>query len=123
MNFIPNAAGKYSASITGENGCSALSATKNLNTIPATPGNISGPKYITGGQQAIIYRTQKIAGLTYNWTVPPDATIVAGQGNWAIRVNWGFTNGNVTVSAINGCGASPAKLKKIFLSEIGRAHV
>lgn len=117
MTLMGYITGKYSVLIKGESGCSAQSNLFSLSTFPAQPSAIRGPQYVTGGQQNIIYKVQKVPGLTYNWTVPPDATIVAGQGNYAIRVNWGFTTGLITVAAANSCGQSAIRKKKVNISE------
>lgn len=116
MQFFATATGKYTATVTGENGCSAQSPLFSVNTFPAQPAAIKGPKFVSAGQQGIIYYVQRVKGLTYNWTVPPDATITAGQGKFAIRVNWGFSDGQVTVTAANGCGASLPGIRRVRVS-------
>ena len=116
MQFFATSTGKYAALVIGENGCTAQSPLFSVNTFPAQPAAIKGPKFVSGGQQGIIYYVQKVKGLTYNWTVPPDATIVAGQGKFAIKVNWGYSNGPVSVTAANGCGASLARIKQVKVS-------
>lgn len=113
MQIFAYITGKYSVLIKGDNGCNAQSGIFSLSTFPAQPSAIRGPQYVSGGQQNIIYKVQKVPGLIYNWSVPPDATIVAGQGNYAVKVNWGFTTGLITVTASNSCGQSAVRKKRV----------
>jgi hypothetical protein len=43
------------------------------------------------------------ANTYYNWTVPSDATIVSGQGTATILVQFGVTDGNISVDIITDC--------------------
>lgn len=43
------------------------------------------------------------AETTYNWSVPPGATITSGQGTTNILVTFGNTAGNVSVDVANAC--------------------
>jgi PKD-like domain/Secretion system C-terminal sorting domain/NHL repeat len=117
MQFAANAIGKYSAFVKGETGCSAQSPLFNVTTVPAQPSTIKGPGLVSVQQQGIIYHVTKVKGLSYNWTVPADATIVNGQGTYAIKVNWGFSNGLVTATAINGCGPSALRKKQVKIMQ------
>ena len=80
-------------------------------TSPATPDSIAGPRNVCsllGTNQT--YTCSAVAGSTsYNWSVPSGTTLVSGQGTTSITLNipsTGFTLGNLSVSAVNGCGAS-----------------
>ena len=79
-----------------------------------TPGTISGQNAICGTPSSLPYSIPAVAGATsYNWSVPPGATIAGGQGTIAITVNYpgGSTSGNVSVTASNGtCTTSPSVL-------------
>lgn len=80
----------------------------------STPGAISGQTSICGTPSNVPYSVGAVAGATsYNWTVPPGASIAGGQGTTAITVNFpgGSTSGDVTVSASNGsCSTAPSVL-------------
>lgn len=43
--------------------------------------------------------------VTYDWSVPHHATILSGQGTDQIEVQFGPTEGNVSVSVVNECGS------------------
>ena len=81
--------------------------------IPATPIEIDGE---TGVCQLLgstaTYATPPIPNATsYIWTVPAPATIVGNANGSSIVVSYpstGFTGGNITVAAFEGCGASKA---------------
>ncbi|MEZ4972412.1 MAG: T9SS type A sorting domain-containing protein [Cyclobacteriaceae bacterium] len=50
------------------------------------------------------------ASTTYNWTVPPGATITSGQGTTSILVTFGNTAGNIAVDISNECETVPVTL-------------
>ncbi|MES2284988.1 MAG: hypothetical protein V4547_04805 [Bacteroidota bacterium] len=56
---------------------------------PAAPGAITGLSPVTSGSTGIVYSISPVAGATtYTWTVPPCATITAGQGTTSITVSF-----------------------------------
>lgn len=58
----------------------------------------------------MVYSITPVSGAdSYTWTVPSDATIVSGQGTISITVNFGSSSGNISVTADNDCGSSPAQ--------------
>ncbi|MES2141165.1 MAG: hypothetical protein V4511_15770, partial [Bacteroidota bacterium] len=70
-------------------------------------GPISGSTNPCQSSTGNVYSIPAVPGSTgYNWTVPAGATITSGAGTPSIIVNFGTTNGNVCVSAINGCEVS-----------------
>lgn len=75
---------------------------------PAAPV-ISGNDTICGNATEV-YSMPNVPGATaWNWTVPPGATITAGQNSGSITVNWGnSTGGQVCVTVSNACGPSGA---------------
>lgn len=117
LELFANSTGKYSAQVKAENGCIAQSPLFSLNTYPPQPSTIRGPNFVSAQQQGVIYKVTKTPGLSYNWSVPADATIVAGQGTFGIKVNWGFSTGQVVVNAVNGCGQSLQRKKRVNVSE------
>jgi hypothetical protein len=76
-----------------------------VSPLPATPGPINGPNAVCNNTTHD-YSVTAVTGLTYNWTVPMDATITSGQGTATVTVQWGLTPGVVSVTAQNTCGAS-----------------
>jgi hypothetical protein len=100
-------------SVRAVNGCGSsaarsLSITRN---VVATPSVISGQTSGVCGLSSVTYTVTAVAGNTYNWTVPSNITILSGQGtaSLSIRINSGFTTGNLSVTASNGCGSSTAR--------------
>jgi len=61
----------------------------------ASPVEILGSEFVRANETALSYSVGNIVGGSYNWTVPADAQITAGQGTNAITVNWGATEGEV----------------------------
>ncbi|MBK7968218.1 MAG: T9SS type A sorting domain-containing protein [Bacteroidetes bacterium] len=100
--------------VTGTSNCGIVSAARCKtvsSTLPLTPGNISGAS--TGVcNQTITYSVPALSGVTsYNWTAPIGATVVSGQGTNTVDISYpnGFSNGQLCVTAQNGCGISAAR--------------
>ncbi|MEO8086617.1 MAG: T9SS type A sorting domain-containing protein [Bacteroidota bacterium] len=94
-------------SVSATNGCGTGTA-RNLTVIgkPGTPAAISG-NTIPCANGVEYYSTAGSAGATnYNWTVPSGAVILGPPNGASILVQWGATNGNISVQATNSCGAS-----------------
>lgn len=84
---------------------------------PPAPGTVAGNQTPCQNATGITYSIAQVAGATsYTWSVPSGATITAGQGTTGIVVNWGTTNGNVSVTASNNCGTSTAQILAVALS-------
>ncbi len=93
-------------SVTAANACGVSAAqTRMLNLVPGAPGQITGFTSVMPGQSGLVYSVEQLPGMSYEWTVPSSATIVSGQSTNMITVNWGITNGDVTVTAKNSCNA------------------
>jgi hypothetical protein len=75
---------------------------------PEAPGAItqSDPKPCKG--ETVTYSTAQVGTLTYQWTLPPNASLINGQGTSTITVIWNSSvPGQVCVKAINvGCESS-----------------
>lgn len=87
---------------------------------PGIPGPITGDKLFCPGVSGIPYSIATVSGAnTYNWTVFTGATIIAGQGSKAIKVDmpvFPVFNQNISVTAVNSCGSSsPSVLSGITL--------
>ncbi|MFT3908131.1 MAG: T9SS type A sorting domain-containing protein [Ferruginibacter sp.] len=87
---------------------------------PSTPGLISGPSnacpYISPDGVAATYSVVPVANAaSYTWTVPANVIGLTGQGTNSISFIYppGFTSGNVSVTATNGCGTSTARSLQI----------
>jgi gliding motility-associated-like protein len=77
--------------------------------VPLLPPNvIVGPSTVCAGATGVVYHTAPVAGaIAYQWIVPAGATIVSGQGDTTITVNFGTaTAGNIVVNSFNGCNYS-----------------
>jgi gliding motility-associated-like protein len=69
------------------------------------PNVVTGPASICAGANSVTYSTSPVSGaIYYEWSVPPGATIVSGQGDTTIIVNFGTaSSGAVSVLTFNGC--------------------
>ncbi|MBL0103780.1 MAG: T9SS type A sorting domain-containing protein [Bacteroidetes bacterium] len=88
---------------------------------PKIADEISGP---TGACNSIpassiaYYEIDSVFGTSYyHWSVPPGASITAGQGTPQITVDYfGASSGNVSVVAENTCGNSPSRILSIVVN-------
>ncbi|MCB9232352.1 MAG: T9SS type A sorting domain-containing protein [Bacteroidia bacterium] len=78
-----------------------------IENIPSAPGTISGDNSLCINDTAV-YSVTFVNGLTYNWSAPTGATVNAGQGTNQATIIFGSNDGNVSVTATNMCGTSPA---------------
>jgi hypothetical protein len=109
-NITVTSVGTFTVAVTDSKGCtgSASATTTTQNTLPATPGPI------TGASSNVCNSTQTytIAAVSnasrYVWTVPGGVTIISGAGTTSINVSFGsgFTGGDISVAAANSCGQS-----------------
>ncbi len=84
-------------------------------SIPVRPNSISGAALACDGDVATYSVAAVARAASYNWTVPAGASITGGQGTNIITVQYSnsFTGGSITVSASNGCGTGPERMKTI----------
>lgn len=85
---------------------------------PAAPGAITGQVNICVNTHGLVYTIDEVSGaLGYYWTVPDGATIVAGSNTTSITVDYSLSaqSGNITVAALNSCGAGPASSLAVTL--------
>jgi hypothetical protein len=104
--------------------CSGTSAAKTLAitkvAVPGTVGTISG---VTAGACSAETRTYTVAALTnttsYNWTAPANASILSGQGNTSVVVQFaaGFTTGTLSVKGVN-CSGTSVTARTLALSNV-----
>ena len=95
--------------VTAATSCGGPSAASCLTvgTTPAATGEILGNVVVCAGDAGVVYTIESVPGVgTYNWTVPADITITAGQGTTTITVDvgGGFTSGQICVEGQNECG-------------------
>ncbi len=102
----------YQCVVTGI--CGAVisnSATLTVNSAPAAPAAITGTAIQCPGLTLQAYSITAVPNATtYTWTVPAGWTITGGAATTGITVTTGAAgqNGNITVTAGNGCGTSAA---------------
>lgn len=90
--------------------------TINLLDVPVL-GSVSGLAAVCKGAVETYSVPSLGTGTTYDWTVPPLATITAGQGTSLIQVSWGQSNsGLVCCTARNDCGASVQSCQFVTLA-------
>jgi hypothetical protein len=97
--------------VTASNNC-GTGPTSGLNVegAPGMPGNITGLVSVCQHQNNVTYSISAVSGATsYTWTVPPGAQIKSGQGTTIIKVRFGTSAGNITVTADNACGSGAAR--------------
>ncbi|HKR05174.1 MAG TPA: T9SS type A sorting domain-containing protein, partial [Bacteroidia bacterium] len=82
---------------------------------PATPSVISGASSAVCAGTTGTYSVTNVAGVTYNWTAPANASIASGQGTNSVSVSFSalFTSGSLTVSGSNACGTSALRTLSI----------
>ena len=112
-------AGNYQYTVTDTYGCSAItggSIAAGTGTAPAIPGNITGQSYNLCGGGNYTYTVPSVSGATsYNWIIPPGFSIVQNNGRSAvIKVPATFSSAVISVSAVNGCGTSPARAVTVY---------
>lgn len=97
--------------VDAENSCGTSGARcLTITGPPAQPAAISGPAEVCMKQKNVNYSVAPLPNVdTYQWTVPMQASIIAGQGTPSIVVNFGNKAGNIIVRAINSCGNSAAQ--------------
>ena len=94
-------------SVSASNTCGTSKATSEaLSSIPAKPGNITGPSNVTAKQRGVVFSVPAVNGLSYKWSCPAGAKITSGLNTNSITVDWGNNSGNVNCKAVNACGTS-----------------
>ena len=112
-------------SVTASNGCVAGSPVRTLavtvtSAALVTPGTITGSQTPVPGQTGFVYSIVPVTGATsYTWSYSgTGVTIASGQGTASVVLDFGCgsTNGNISVTASNGClVTSPARTLAITL--------
>lgn len=89
-----------------------------LTALPAAPGAITGNTIPCEGITTSYTIAAVTGATTYTWTVPAGSSIVSGQGTVSASVLWGPNSGDVTVTAGNSCGNSPASQLAVTVSPL-----
>jgi uncharacterized protein (TIGR02145 family) len=98
-------------SVRSENNCGFSEYAKlsvSMCQIPSSPVAIYGKSsVIFNAHDEVYYVEPNSQATSYNWKVPPGATIVSGQGTPSIVVNFQTQGGKISVRSENSCGNSP----------------
>ncbi|MBK9047405.1 MAG: PKD domain-containing protein [Bacteroidetes bacterium] len=106
--------GTYSVTLIATNnaGADTLLKTNYITVLgaPNAPSAFSGNDIVCKNTTGNIFSVINSAGTNYTWSVPGGATITSGQGTNLIVVEFSGSavNGNICVTANNGCGISSA---------------
>jgi hypothetical protein len=80
-----------------------------VDALPSDPGSITGPDSVCRSTDGIVYSISPVADATsYSWSLPAGTLIDGPSTGNSITVDFGpaAADGNITVSAVNGCGNS-----------------
>ncbi len=88
------------------------------NEIPSEPSGISGESVVCENETNLIYQTNHVEGVSFQWTVPDDWTISQGQGTNMVTLIAGSLSGDIMVVAENACGASNEVAHSVAVIEI-----
>lgn len=82
----------------------------NFTSPPAlgNPGPVTGSPEVCGGASGIIFHLSPVPGaFSYHWNVPAGASIVSGQGDTLIVIDFGnSSSGYIQVQTFDGCNLS-----------------
>ncbi len=74
---------------------------------PSSPLTPDGVASVCSGEPGTSYGVPPVDGATYyRWTLPDGSNVINGFGTNVIQAIMGYTDGNVCVAAVNGCGVS-----------------
>ncbi len=80
-----------------------------VNALPDDPGPVTGNADVCRNSAGIVFSVDPVLHATsYIWSIPSGAAITSGSNTNSITVTFGAgaASGNVTVTAVNGCGTS-----------------
>jgi beta-glucanase (GH16 family) len=67
---------------------------------------IEGPLFFTPGETGLEFSFPALHNTSYLWSVTGDATIVSGENNPSVVVDWGLNSDTVKLEIQNTCGTS-----------------
>lgn len=109
ISFESNQAGSEDIAVTvqlmGEEG-SGSGSVDIFDAEPSMPGSIVGPAEICAHHAAVFEVPDQPNTASFEWIVPPGASVFSGQGESQAVIGFGDQSGTVSVSAINVCGES-----------------
>ena len=120
ISFGNQAAGTYTVSGTNVGGTTPMSgnAVVTMTSLPATPVFSTGAATQCSGTTNQVYSVAEVPTATsYNWTLPAGWTITGGNGTREITATVGTNGGTVSVTATNSCGAGPAGILNVTVSQ------
>ncbi len=109
MRFIPGESAEITESATDDTIYIhySLGGTSPCSAPPDPPASIEGPASVCEMAMGIGYAVPPVAGATYYyWGLPAESYIASGAGSNSVVVNFGSTDGNISVSSYNDCGTS-----------------
>ena len=108
----PSSTSTYTITVTDANGCSDTDdVTVTVHPLPST-SSITGNSTPNCNATGESYTVTPTTGSTYAWTVPAGASIASGGTTNSITVDFGSSNGNISVTETNthGCEGSTRSL-------------
>jgi hypothetical protein len=111
-------------SVTASNACGASSATTKsitVNPLPTQATAITGSNTVCQGVNSVVYTANNLNnGLSFTWSTPNGANIVAGLNTRTITVNYdnSATSGTMSVYGTNGCGDGNIRNKAITVNPL-----
>ncbi|MFT3683269.1 MAG: M12 family metallo-peptidase [Ferruginibacter sp.] len=119
VNYTLNFTASGTVGVTANNNCGAsaartLAVTKN-NAVPATPGVINGSTVVCANAIRSYYISGVQGATSYLWTIPAGSVMIDSTPGF-IRFRYGVTSGDITVKAVNACGASAASTKAVTVN-------
>jgi len=105
----PSVTTEYTVTVSAGGQTTTSNVVVIVSPIPVQPGTITGDNIVCRGETSVLYTVPIVPGAnSYNWTLPPGASIYSGNGTNSIYVNYSLTanSGNISVNASNFCGSS-----------------
>lgn len=120
--------GQGTAKITVDWGCLPGNVTCELTTycdtysltLPVEIANLSidGPTLVDANELNLKYYVPESLGTSYTWHFPASVTNTTLNGSNSIYLNWGPTDGEITVTTENSCGIETADLWVTVLRQL-----
>lgn len=110
--------------VNGVNACgsgTSSSYSVTVNPLPGGPGPISGNVTVCQGQTGVTYSVSPSSNASsYNWVVPPGASIVSGSNTNSITVDFSPTaiSDTIEVYGTNACGDGPKKIQFVTVNPL-----
>lgn len=110
-SYFATSSGNYSVIVSNNCGNSISNIIfVNVTSVPGSVDTIAGPTSFCRFTTQTFSVAPAAGATNYVWSVPPQATIISGQGTNSIIVNFKTNQGYVTVKAANQCGVGPLSI-------------